>query len=82
MVRPEQVRVAPEPGGSKHGDLVGTIAVQIYMSPMTFCHVKVGETTLIAHRLGKPLVDQVAAFVSLTDGEMSFMPSQGRGDHG
>jgi putative spermidine/putrescine transport system ATP-binding protein len=82
MVRPEQFRVASGPPPSPHGALVGTIDAQIYVGSATICHVEVGETTLIVHRLGKPIIDPGPVFVSLEDSEISFMPSERPHDHG
>ena len=76
MIRPEQVRVASEPPPSPTGALRGTVREQIYVGSTSFCYVEIGETTLIAHRLGKPIINPGPVFVSLEDSEISFMPSK------
>jgi ABC-type Fe3+/spermidine/putrescine transport system ATPase subunit len=76
MIRPEQVRVDSEPPASPTRALRGTVREQIYVGSTTFCYVQIGETTLIAHRLGKPIIDPGPVFVSLEDSDLSFMRSE------
>ena len=81
MVRPEHIRLELEPASAVDGTLTGTIMSQIYVGPMTYCYVRIGETTLIAHRPGPPVVGFDRAFVSWADRELLFMPSERSGDH-
>jgi putative spermidine/putrescine transport system ATP-binding protein len=76
MIRPEQVRLHSERPASPNPALAGIVREQIYVGSTTFCHVEVGGTTLIAHRLGSPITDPGPVFVSLEDSELAFMRSQ------
>jgi putative spermidine/putrescine transport system ATP-binding protein len=78
MLRPEHIRVTSGPTSRGDGELVGKVISQIYLGPMTFCHVRIGETTLIAHHSGPPLAGLDRAFVSWPERESSFMPSDQR----
>jgi ABC-type Fe3+/spermidine/putrescine transport system ATPase subunit len=76
MIRPEQIRVDSEPPSPPGRALRGIVREQIYVGSTTFCYVKIGEATLIAYRLGSPIINPGPVFVSLEDSELSFMRSQ------
>jgi ABC-type Fe3+/spermidine/putrescine transport system ATPase subunit len=75
MLRPEHIRLTPAASSGAGDALVGNVVSQIYLGAMTFCHVRVGNMTLVAHHMGPPVAGRDRASLNWSDQDTAFMPA-------
>jgi putative spermidine/putrescine transport system ATP-binding protein len=80
MLRPEHIRLTPDTGAGAEDVLVGKVVSQTYLGPVTFCHVRIGEVTLVAHHMGPPIAGLDRTLLHWPEHEAGFMPSDSRQD--
>jgi putative spermidine/putrescine transport system ATP-binding protein len=75
MLRPEHIRVTSAVSSGSVDALVGKVVSQIYLGAVTFCHVRVGDKTLVAHHMGPPVAGLDRACLNWSDHDTAFMPA-------
>ena len=82
MLRPEHIQLTPDMGTGSEDALVGKVVSQTYLGAATFCHVRIGEVTLVAHHMGPPIAGLDRTLLHWPEHEAGFMPADSMRDHG